>query len=256
MVGLICGLHKPTCWFRAMSPTVSLSAKGNNQLFDRNKGQLNRKSTGLGQMVTESSFTPPLTKNRLKRHFLLPSNSAKEGINLPLLVIPLLPDVHTFQPARALRLCLELFFEWEMQCRRAYSTQGQRTRAAGLGVSRRAACRLRGRIRAQAGLGLTGHLRKGSVQKGTPANNPIALSTHSAPTSLGQNERLGYWKTSAESPSQGQKATVSFCREYRARRAEQSKKQWLWIVWKNKLVCVTSCYTNGWQTGRPQRRCS
>lgn len=171
-----------------MSPTVSLSAKGNNQLFDRNKGQLNRKSTGLGQMVTESSFTPPLTKNRLKRHFLLPSNSAKEGINLPLLVIPLLPDTHTFQPAGALRLCLELLFKGEMQCRRAYSAQGQCTRAAGLGVSRRAACRLRGRIRAQAGLGLTGHLRQGSIQ---PAHNQIALSIHSAATSLGQNERPG-----------------------------------------------------------------
>lgn len=165
VVGLICGLHKPTCWFRAMSPTVSLSAKGNNQLFDRNKGQLNRKSTGLGQMVTESSFTPPLTKNRLKRHFLLPSNSAKEGINLPLLVIPLLPVTHTFQPTRVLRLCLELFLEWEMRCRRAYSAQGQCMRAVGLGASRRAACRLRGRIRAQAGPGLTGHLRKGSSEE-------------------------------------------------------------------------------------------
>lgn len=91
-----------------MSPTVFLSAKGNNQLFDRNKGELNRKSTSSGQMVTESSFTPPLSKNRLKRHFLLPSNSPKEGINLFLRVIPLLPDTHTFQSTR--EVCLWVYF--------------------------------------------------------------------------------------------------------------------------------------------------
>lgn len=90
-----------------MSPTVFLSVKGNNQLFDRNKGELNRKSTSSGQMVTESSFTPPLSKNRLKRHFLLPSNSPKEGINLFLRVIPLLPDTHTFQSTRV--VCLWVY---------------------------------------------------------------------------------------------------------------------------------------------------
>lgn len=110
VIGLLGGCHKPTCWCRAMSPTVSLSAKGNNQLFDRNKGQLNRKSTSSGQMVTESSFTPPLSKNRLKRHFLLPSNSPKEGINLLLRVIPLLPDTHTHSVQSTGVVCPCLYF--------------------------------------------------------------------------------------------------------------------------------------------------
>lgn len=95
---------QPAVLEQCHQPTVLLSVKGNNQLFDRNKGQLNRKSTSSGQMVTESSFTPPLSKNRLKRHFLLPSNSPEEGINLFSSVIPLLPDTHTFQSTKA--LCL------------------------------------------------------------------------------------------------------------------------------------------------------